>query len=349
MRIRLQAFNYLALTLIAATVTTVLGVVGVLALGWRVEGVFFAALVGNLAAAAYGVLVVRSGLTGRFSRPELKRMLAYGLPLVPAILAAWALALVDRIILSRLGSLAQVGQYAIANRLASLLMLALTAFLFALTPFLFSTYAEDPAQEKAARARTLTYLTFILSLVGLVLTLFAKEIVDVVAPRFSEAYNAVGPLMLGAVGYGLVSVLTVGFSIARKTGRLALLAVMAAALNIGLNFALIPPFGVVGAAFATAVGYGFLAASYYWVAQRVYPTPYEPKKVLTTLAIASVLGVAGVLPLGPLGVAIAVKLLALTVFVAGVRLTGIMTGAEFSELWRFVLGMIPARLSRTRA
>jgi hypothetical protein len=67
------------------------------------------------------------------------------------------------------------------------------------------------------------------------------------------------------------------------------------------------------------------------------------------LALASVLGVAGVLPLGPLGVAIAIKLLALTVFVAGVRLTGIMTGAEFSELRRFMLGMIPARLSRTRA
>jgi O-antigen/teichoic acid export membrane protein len=349
MRIRLLAFNYLATTLIAATATTVLGVVGVLALGWRVEGVFFAGLVGNLAAAAYGVLVVRSGLTGRFSRPELKRMLAYGLPLVPAILAAWALALVDRIILSRLGSLAQVGQYAIANRLASLLMIALTAFLFALTPFLLSTYAEDPAQEKAARARTLTYLTFILSLGGLVLTLFAKELIDVVAPRFNEAYKAVGPLMLGAVGYGLVTVLTVGFSIARKTGRLALLAVVAAAVNIGLNFALIPPFGIVGAGFATAVGYAVLAASYYWVSQRIYPTPYEPRKVLTTLALASVLGVAGVLPLGPLGVAIAIKLLALTVFVAGVRLTGIMTAAEFSELRRFVLGMIPARLSRARA
>ena len=77
MRIRILAFNYLATTLIAATVgTTVLGVLGVLALGWRVEGVFFAGLVGNLAAAAYGVLgLVRSGLTGRFSRPELKRIL----------------------------------------------------------------------------------------------------------------------------------------------------------------------------------------------------------------------------------------------------------------------------------
>src|SRR5207247_233305 len=146
---------------------------------------------------------------------------------------------VDRVILSRLGSVAQVGQYAVANRLASLLMVGLTAFMFALTPFLLSTYSEDSAQEKVARARILTYLTFILSFAGLVLTVFAWEIIDVVAPRFGEAYKAVGPLMLGAVGYGLVSLLTTGFAIARKTGRMALLTLLAAGVNIGLNFALI--------------------------------------------------------------------------------------------------------------
>src|SRR5213078_4762627 len=92
MRIRLQAFAYLTTALLAAVITTVLAVVGVVALGWRVQGVFFAGLVGNVAAAVYGLLVVRRALAGRFSRFELRRMLAYGLPLVPAALSAWALA-----------------------------------------------------------------------------------------------------------------------------------------------------------------------------------------------------------------------------------------------------------------
>ena len=153
MRVRLQAFQYLTTTLIAATVTTALGIFGVLALGWRVNGFFFAVLVGNLIAAIYGLVVVRGGLSGRFEGFELKRMLTYGLPLVPAAVAAWSLALVDRIILSRLGSLAQVGQYAIANRLASLLIIGLTAFVFALTPFLLSIYSESPDQERAARGQ----------------------------------------------------------------------------------------------------------------------------------------------------------------------------------------------------
>src|SRR5207244_7812259 len=171
-------------------------------------GAYFARVVGRVDAAAVSHEAVRCSMVAPFSSPVLRRMVASGLPLVPAAVAAWALALIDRIILSRLGSLSQVGQYAIANRLASLLLIGLTAFLFALTPFLLSVYSEDPGKEKAARGRTLTYLVFILSLAGLVLTLFARELIDVLAPKFDDAYKAVGPLMLGAIGYGIVSLLT---------------------------------------------------------------------------------------------------------------------------------------------
>jgi O-antigen/teichoic acid export membrane protein len=340
MRVRFQAFGYLTMSAVAATVTTVLSVVGVLALDWRVDGVFVAAAVGNAVAATYGVVAVWPWLKGHFSRPELRRMFAYGLPLIPSALSAWALALVDRIILSRLGSLSEVGEYAVANRLALLLLIGMTAFLFALSPFLLATYAEDPEQEKAARGRTLTYLTFILALAGLALTLFAKEIIEVLAPKFDDAYLAVGPLALGTALYGIATVLTTGLAIVRKTVHLAALGIAAALLNIVLNFALIPPFGIVGASVATAVGYAALALLYYWVTQRLYPTPYEPRKVVIMLAAASLLGLVGLVPFESLGLAVAVKLVALGAFVGVSWLSRAMTGAEYRELRRFATGML---------
>jgi O-antigen/teichoic acid export membrane protein len=340
MRVRFQAFDYLAMSTLAAVVTTALGVTGVLAFGWRVNGVFFAAVVGNSLAAGFGLLRVKRWLQGSFSGWELRRMLAYGLPLVPSSLSAWALALADRIILARLGSLSQVGEYAVANRLALMLVIGMTAFLFALTPFLLSTYSQDPEQEKAARGRTLTYLTFILAFAGLGLTLFAKEVFEVVAPKFGDAYLAVGPLTLGTVAYGIAALLTTGLAIVRKTLHLAALAIVAAALNIGLNLVLIPPLGIVGSALATTVGYGALAGMYYWVTQRLYPTPYEPRKVLTMLALGSALGVIGVVPITPLAAALAIKLAALATFVGLSWATGAMAGAEFHELRKFALGML---------
>jgi O-antigen/teichoic acid export membrane protein len=340
MRVRFQAFSYLTMSALAATVTTTLGVTGVLALAWRVDGIFFAAVAGNSVAALYGVLAVRRWLKGRFSTPELRTMLAYGLPLVPSALSAWALALIDRIILSRLGSLSEVGEYAVANRLALLLTIGMTAFLFALSPFLLSTYSEDPRQEKAARGRTLTYLTFILAFAGLTLTLFAKEIFEIVAPAFDDAYLAVGPLALGTALYGISALLTTGLAIVRKTAHLAALGIVAAVLNILLNFALIPPFGIVGAGLATAAGYGALALSYYWVTKRLYPTPYEPRKVLTMLAVASLIGLIGLVPFASVGASLVVKLAALAAFVGISWLARAMAAPEFRELWRFATGMV---------
>ena len=101
------------------------------------------------------------------------------------------------------------------------------------------------------------------------------------------------------VAFGVSTVVMAGISIVRRTKVLALLAGVAAAINIGLNFVLIPPFGMVGAAVATAVAYAVLAALYFYVAQHYYRTPYELKKVLTALGLASVVGILGVVRWGP--------------------------------------------------
>jgi len=126
----------------------------------------------------------------------------------------------------------------------------------------------------------------------------------------------------------------------RKTVHLSALAIGAAILNVVLNFALIPPFGIVGAGLATAAGYGALALSYYWLAQRLYPTPYEPRKVVTMLATATLLGLLGLVPFEPVGLSVAVKLAALAVFVGVSWLTRAMTGTEYRELRRFATGML---------
>ena len=52
------------------------------------------------------------------------------------------------------------------------------------------------------------------------------------------------------------------------------------------------------------------------------------------------MGLLGIVPLGPLGVAIAVKLATLAAFVGVSRLTGAMTSTEFRELQRFARGML---------
>jgi O-antigen/teichoic acid export membrane protein len=220
------------------------------------------------------------------------------------------------------------------------LVLGMTGFVLALGPYLLSVYSEQPDQEKLVRGRTLTYLAFTLGLGALVLTLFADELTHLFAPDYDEAPDAVGPLAFGAIGYGAAAVLLTGIGLAKRTIYVAGLATIAAVANIALNFALIPPFGIVGAALASAAGYGTLAVLYYWAAQRVYPTPFEPRKVVTILALAIAASFAAALPVEGVAQA-AVKLAAIAAFLGAVVVSRAIGLDELRELSRFGRAMIP--------
>lgn len=349
MRLRFQSTHYLVTSAIATLVGSAVTIVVVVVLDAGVTGIFLASLISNGLACAYGIVIVRDTIGRELSREELRTMLAYGLPLLPATIVAWALAFLDRVMLGKLDDVAAVGQFAIASRLTLLIAIAINGLMLAMGPFLFNLYSQDPALEKAARGRTLTYFTFVLSLGALVFTLFAQEALRVLAPAFEDAYQAVGPLAFGGVAYGLAALMTTGIALARRTVHLAVFSTVAASVNVVLNLLLIPPFGFVGAAFATASGYAVLAVTYFLIGQRVYPTPYEPRKVVTTLVLAGALASLAVVPLGSTGITVAVKVGAVLAFVGGVGLTRAMTRAEFAELWRFFLGMLPSRVARAGA
>ena len=345
MRLRFWTGHYFTSSTLTAALTGALGVFAVVVLDQDVEGIFIAILAANAVGALYGAAAIHGEVAGRFSTRELRALLAFGLPLVPAAVSHWALLLADRVIIRRLEDLDAVGQYAIAGRLSGVLVIGMTGFVLALGPYLLSVFADRPDQERFVRGRTLTYLTFVLAFGAVALTLFAEELVALFAPGYDEAPSAVGPLAFGAIGYGAASVLITGIALARRTLYVAFLATLAAAVNIALNFALIPPFGILGAGLASAGGYAALAGLYYWAAQRVYPTPFEPRRVLTIVVLALAASFAAALPLDGL-VAILVKLLALAAFVAAVIASGAIGRAELRELRRFARTMISRRSAR---
>jgi O-antigen/teichoic acid export membrane protein len=150
----------------------------------------------------------------------------------------------------------------------------------------------------------------------------------------------VAPLAFGTVAYGLSSLILLGISLARRTGLVLAFTAVAAAVNIALNISLIPPFGFVGAAVGTGLGYLVLAGAAYVVGQRVYRTPYDLRGTLVIFMAAAVASAAGFVTIEPLALALAVKTAAAAAFVVAVWASGAMTRAEFSELGRFLRGMV---------
>jgi len=255
-------------------------------------------IVGNFAGtlAVYSVLVFyrREQLGLEFDRKLLREMNRFGIPLVPSALFLWVTNFSDRLFLVKLADTHEVGLYSVGVRIASAMVLLLTAFRMAWPAFAYSI--EDDAAAKRTYSFVLTYLLFICSWISLALGALAPWIVKILAPSspaFHRADEAVGLLAFATTAYAGYTVLAIGIGRARRTQFNWIVTGAAAVLNVALNFALIPPFGMMGAAISTAAAYLALFLGMALNSQRVYPVPYQWRRVLTLSSVAIVLTAIG--------------------------------------------------------
>ena len=105
-------------------------------------------------------------------------------------------------------------------------------------------------------------------------------------PEFYAGERVVAPLAFGGVAYAAYIVMAIGVGRAKRTQFNWVITGVAAVVNVGLNLLLIPPYGIMGAAVATVVAYCVMFIGMTWYAQRVFPTPYQWRRVLTAVAAA---------------------------------------------------------------
>ena len=249
----------------------------------------------------------REQLGLQFDRGLLREMNRFGLPLVPSALLLWVTNFSDRFFLVKLADTQAVGVYSVGVRIASAMVLLLTAFRAAWPAFAYSIRDDDEARR--TYGFVLTYLVTISTWVAVGLGLLSPWLVDwLAADEFAEASRVVAPLAFGAAAFGAYIVVAIGVGRAKRTQFNWVVTGAAAAVNIALNLILIPPYGIMGAAVATLAAYVTMAAGMAWWANRVYPVPYQWRRVLTAGLAGVGLVVTGKLVGGGLVVALPLAL-----------------------------------------
>lgn len=268
-------------------------------------------IVGNFTGtlAVYAVLVGyrREQLGLQLDRTLLREMNRFGMPLVPSALLLWVTSFSDRLFLVKLADTTETGLYSVGVRIASAMVLLLTAFRTAWPAFAYSIERDDEARR--TYGWVLTYLVAISSWAATALALLSPWLVDwLAAPEFASASRVVGPLAFAAVAFGGYIVLAIGVGRARRTQFNWVVTGAAAAVNVILNLALIPPYGMMGAAVATVAAYVVMAGGMAWWSQRVYPVPYQWRRVAVAAGAGIGLTVGGKLAGGGLPIAVLLSL-----------------------------------------
>jgi len=255
-------------------------------LRWGVEGFLYSGLAAAMffavATSAYMLRHVRL----RFSRPLLRDMLRFGAPLVPGVLCAAVMHEGDRLILQRYLGMSEVGIYSLGYKIAMM-----TSFLV-LVPFgmTWSTvlYEVDRRRDAAATfARIMGLCTYLVTLVMVILSLFAREIVELLTgPEFHEAYRVIPIISLAYVFYSMHDHFRVPSLLMKKTGVSVIVYAVGAGSNLILNLALIPRYGYMGAALATAASFAIFAGTALVCYRRLYAIPYPLGRICLVLLMS---------------------------------------------------------------
>jgi O-antigen/teichoic acid export membrane protein len=297
---RSVGFVIASLSNILLTIAATLLLVVALAAGplGVIVGNFTGTLIVYVALIAYR----REQLGLQFDRDLFRQMNRFGLPLVPTAVFLWIINFADRLFLVKLTDTHEVGLYSVGVRIASAMVLLLTAFRTAWPAFAYSI--DDEREARRTYAFVLTYLVLISSWVAAALALLSPWIVEwIAAPKFEQASSVVGPLSFAVVPYAAYVVVAIGVGRARRTQFNWVVTGAAAAVNTVLNLVLIPPYGMMGAAVATIAAYVTIFAGMAWWAQRIYPVPYQWRRVVTAALTGVALAVVGKLVGGGLAVA----------------------------------------------
>lgn len=286
LRAREESRRYAGFSMARTGAALVLAIVFVVGLHFGGRGVLMSQLVAELAMCAVLIPLTLRGLPLKFSRRDAGELLGYGIYLVPSGFMNFLLHLSDRYFLKHFGTLAGVGLYALGYRFGEMIGFAMSAFQLAWIQFLFANRKSPDAP--ALYARVFTYVLATAGTLWLALALFAREVITLMAaPAFRDAYQVV-PWVAGAfLLEGLTATGNIGMPLNKKVKyRPAILATVAA-LNLALNFTLVPSLGAIGAGMALFTSMAVKLLLELSVGYRLFAVPYEYGRLLRLALVGS--------------------------------------------------------------
>ncbi len=245
-------YNMLSILAKIAYLLTILVLLGIFSLG--VAAGMYAYIVASLVMIGGALRPILASRRPQIELQLLRRMLHYGSRVQVGSIFQVAMARLDIVILQLFRPLSQVGYYVVAQTIAELLLQLSGAFQMSVMP-LVSRYQGDMRQATTSADSVRHYglvggaATIGNAFFGTAIILFAYG---------SQYQSAIVPMLVLLPGIwflGMGSVIQGDLSGRGRPGLSSQLAGLAAVVTIVLDLALIPPFGVIGAAIASVIAY----------------------------------------------------------------------------------------------
>jgi O-antigen/teichoic acid export membrane protein len=305
----------------------------------HVAGVVYSAVISSVVMAIFltGYSLSKTGMCA--TKATCKKMFSFSLPLKLASIGSFYLAFGDRYFLNVYSDLSQVGIYALGYKFG---------FIFTMiswTPFEKMWDAEkytihEKPNAKAIYQKIFLYISSILILLGLCISLFTKDLLKIMAdPAFLSAYEIVPIIILAYIFQAWTRYCNLGILLKNKTMQIAHAEMIAVLVMTVAYFTLIPAYGIHGAAWATVIGF---ATRFYWT-QRKGKQHYDMElpwiKVIMIAALAMAFFALSLLIPDDLILSITLRAVLVLSFIAVFFALPVFPSNEKEEVMRAILSL----------
>lgn len=219
----------------------------------------------------------------------LKKLLAYGLPIMIGGLAYTINENADKLIIPKLISADANGIYAACYKLGVFMTLYITAFRMGAEPFFFNHAATDNAKEKYSKI--MTWFVIFGSLFMLIVVGFIDFIAGIFIKQdiYLTGLTIVPMILLANLFSGIYINLSIWYKLTDKTIFGMYISIFGAIITIISLLIFVPWLGIYGGAVATLITYISMTMVSGFLGHKYYPVPYESGKIFLVIITSAIL------------------------------------------------------------
>ena len=223
-------------------------------------------------------------------------MLRFGYPLIFTGILMWVNNVSDRFFLLHYSNLEEIGFYSIANIFSQPILMINMALSMSSSVLLMSMFTEevdnDKPKTKEFYKKTLYIYVAISLIIAIGISVFSFEIVYyITTPKYISAIVAIPFLLFAIILDQSFQITASGMTLMEMSKPYVWISLIAAYINIILNFYFIPKYGFLGAAITTVLSnVAYFIVGYLW-SQKYFKVNWEIQKPVAFFILAFAISV----------------------------------------------------------
>ena len=257
----IQQIKKYSVFILARVILRMMLVITFVLLGWGIYGAELGLLISSTAVfICMAIFVIRDIGIIRPGFRNLREYFDFGMPTVPGNLSSWIVNSSDRYVIGLLLGTAAVGYYSPGYSLGSIIYVLIVPVSFMLPVVLSKHFEKHEHQEvDALLGLSMKYFLVLAIPSAFGLSLLSKPILmELTTPEIAlQGYQVTPFIAFSSIFFGAYAVVAQVIILHKKTMLTGGTWLVAAFLNLGLNFLLVPYIGILGAAITALLAFCF--------------------------------------------------------------------------------------------